>query len=270
MIRTTAAKKTKRENLPRGVIQHLTDFLPDHRYNILYPRLGLQLLGRLAQTCRAFRRDLAYKHDSFNWIPADWRKTIRKEPSLAVRRAMQVLIHDYLRPAKFFGIPRVGETTRLHVRAESVEVEVYLTKETLLSLPVFGHDDPVSVPLFHERLRLSLASWRHAEALRREYEQRTAIETKWRAQLPEELRGLSSLRLKQHNEKRRWEFVALQLRDGRVGQWPTFVEQYGDEMTRLSESITRQRQEIPLLEQRIEAFVAAKVEEEWGLTHPKG
>lgn len=49
-------------------------FLPELRLNHFYPIASLQILGRLACTCRFLRKELSLNPSSLNWLPWEWRK----------------------------------------------------------------------------------------------------------------------------------------------------------------------------------------------------
>jgi hypothetical protein len=92
----------------------LVALFPEVRRAHLYPELNVLALGRLACTCRVFAEDLSKSPSSYNWLPLNLRRLVDDHTHRGMRRALQYLYQEILRPMAYFSPPTCGKGFPVH------------------------------------------------------------------------------------------------------------------------------------------------------------
>ncbi len=79
----------------------ITAILPELR-RVLYQYMDTQSLGRLASTCRGLAKDMMTAPAGCIWLPAAWRRAIRRLVWPRNAKLITHMVQNVLRPRRFF------------------------------------------------------------------------------------------------------------------------------------------------------------------------
>ncbi len=183
MVRAHKAKRSKREVERSPDLGPITAMIPELRQR-LYTFMDVQSLGRLAQTCRGFRKDLSESSTSVNWIPTSWAHSIATRFTVHERmavRSVRRFIHTVLRPARFFAeVYNAGAVCG--IQPKSLWSAYFTVRGTTHSIP------SCTRPCDGDESTLMIANWmRHAiDSANKRHEKEKARRS--RPKVPTELR----------------------------------------------------------------------------------